>query len=351
MLLIDGSRGEGGGQILRTALALSLVTGTAFRIEKIRAGRPKPGLLRQHLTAVQAAAAVGDALVDRAEPGSRELVFRPRAARPGAYRFAVGTAGSAGLVLQTVLPPLLTAPGPSSLTLEGGTHNPWAPPFDFLARAFLPLLARMGASVRAEIQRYGFYPAGGGRFTVEVTPCRRLDPLTVLERGETKGRRVRAIVANLPPSIGHREVDVAVRKMGWSREEAEVLALRGERGEAPGACAAPGPGNVIVIEIESEHVAEVFTGFGEVGVRAEVVAERAVRQARDYLAARVPVGPYLADQLLLPLALAGDGAFRTMPLSGHSTTNIAVIREFLDVGVAVTPESEAQVLVTVGGAR
>ena len=166
MLLIDGSQGEGGGQILRTALGLSLVTGTAFRIEKIRAGRAKPGLLRQHLTAVNAATVIGDALVDGAELGSPALVFRPRSVRPGAYRFAVGTAGSASLVLQTVLPPLLTAGASSILTLEGGTHNPWAPPFDFLARAFLPLLERMGAPVRAAIQRYGFYPAGGGQFTV-----------------------------------------------------------------------------------------------------------------------------------------------------------------------------------------
>ena len=352
MLLIDGSQGEGGGQILRTALGLSLVTGTAFRIEKIRAGRAKPGLLRQHLTAVNAATVIGDALVDGAELGSPALVFRPRSVRPGAYRFAVGTAGSASLVLQTVLPPLLTAGASSNLTLEGGTHNPWAPPFDFLARAFLPLLARMGAPVRAAIQRYGFYPAGGGQFTVTITPCRRLEPLTLLDRGETKCRHVQAVVANLPASIGHREIHVAVRKMGWSHEEAEVLVLtRDGREEADPPRGAPGPGNVVIIEIESEHVTELFTGFGEVAVRAEAVAERAVKEARGYLAAQVPVGPYLADQLLVPLALAGGGAFRTMPLSPHCTTNIAVIREFLGVTVAVAPESPAQCLVEVTGTR
>lgn len=346
MLLIDGSQGEGGGQILRTALGLSLVTGTAFRIEKIRAGRGKPGLLRQHLTAVNAAAVIGDALVDGAELGSQELVFRPRSVRPGALRFAVGTAGSASLVLQTVLPPLLTAGASSSLTVEGGTHNPGAPPFDFLARAFLPLLARMGTPVHATIQRYGFYPAGGGQLTVTITPCRRLEPLTLLDRGETRRRHIQAVVANLPASIGHREIHVAVRKMGWSHDEAEVLVLTG-RQEARPLSAAPGPGNVVIIEIESEHVTEIFTGFGEVGVRAEAVAERAVRDARAYLAAQVPVGPYLADQLLIPLALAGGGAFRTMPLSRHSATNIAVIRQFLGVTVTVTPESPVQHLVEV----
>jgi len=349
VLVIDGSQGEGGGQILRTVLGLSLVTGTAFRIEKVRAGRPKPGLLRQHLTAVQAAAAIGDASVDGAELGSLELVFRPRSVRPGSHRFAVGSAGSAGLVFQTVLPALLTADAPSTVTVEGGTHNPWAPPFDFLARAFLPLISRMGASAQAMIERYGFYPAGGGRFTVDITPCRRLDPLTLMDRGETKRRHVQAVVANLPASIGHREIHLAVRKMGWSTEEADVLALTARRGD-DSSRGAPGPGNVVMIEIESEHVVEVFTAFGEVALRAEAVAERAVRDARSYLAAQVPVGPYLADQLLIPLALAGGGAFRTMPLSRHSTTNIEVIRQFLGVAATATAESAARYVVEIAAA-
>src|SRR5262245_8861795 len=165
MLIIDGSFGEGGGQILRTALGLSLVTGVPFRIEKIRAGRQKPGLMRQHLTAVNAAAQVGQAEVIGASVGSQELTFTPGKISPGDYTFAVGTAGSATLVLQTVLPALLTAAQPSFLTLEGGTHNPHAPPFDFLARAFLPLIGRMGPSVTATLIRPGFYPAGGGQFT------------------------------------------------------------------------------------------------------------------------------------------------------------------------------------------
>jgi len=350
MLLIDGSLGEGGGQILRSALALSLVTGAPFRMEKVRAGRAKPGLLRQHLTAVNAATEVGNALVDGAELGSQEVVFRPRSVRPGAYRFAVGTAGSASLVLQTILPPLLTASAPSTLVLEGGTHNPWAPPFDFLARAFLPLLARMGAPIRAELERYGFYPAGGGKFRVETTPCRRLDALSLLDRGETKRRRAQAVVANLPANIGHREIKVVLRRMGWTPEEVEVLVLKTEeREESDPPLAAPGPGN-IVIEIESEHVTELFTGFGEVGVRAEAVAERAVKEAREYTAAQVPVGSFLADQLLVPLSLAGGGSFRTLPLSGHSTTNIEVIRQFLGVTVKVAQESPARVLVEVTAA-
>lgn len=332
MLTIDGSQGEGGGQILRTALALALVTGTTFRMEKIRAGRPKPGLLRQHLTAVNAAAAVGSAEVEGAALGSEVIAFRPGPIKTGAYRFAVGTAGSTGLVLQTVLPPLLTADGPSTLTLQGGTHNPFAPPFDFLARAFLPLVARMGPQVQATLDRPGFYPAGGGQITVRIRPVPKLAALTLLQRGETTRRHARAVVANLSERIAHRELRIVKEKLGWQADELEALALDAATG-------ARGPGNALVLEIESQHVTEVFTGFGQVGVRAEAVAEQAIHDARGYLAAQVPVGEYLADQLLIPLALAGGGAFRTVPLSRHSTTNADVIGRFLGIEVSVSPES------------
>lgn len=174
MIIIDGSIGEGGGQILRTALALSMVTGQPFRIENIRAGREKPGLLRQHLTAVNAAATICTATVDGAAIGSRELTFTPEKAKPGEYTFSIGSAGSTTLVLQTVLPALLTADGPSSLTLEGGTHNPHAPPIDFLERTFLPLINRMGPTVTVTLERAGFYPAGGGRVVVKIQPAAKL---------------------------------------------------------------------------------------------------------------------------------------------------------------------------------
>src|SRR6476620_518674 len=167
VITIDGSVGEGGGQIIRNSLALSLVTGQPFRIVNIRAGRKKPGLLRQHLTAVQAANQIGDAAVDGAEMGSGEVVFRPEGIRAGDYRFAIGTAGSTTLVLQTILPALILAGAPSHLTLEGGTHNPLAPPFDFLAQTFLPHLARFGPTVTATLARPGFFPAGGGRLEIE----------------------------------------------------------------------------------------------------------------------------------------------------------------------------------------
>ena len=337
MLTIDGSTGEGGGQIFRTSLALSLITGTSFRIHHIRQARAQPGLRPQHLAALQAAAAVGEADVDGAAVGAREIVFRPRRVRAGPYHFDVGTAGSTGLVLQTVLLPLVMTRAPSSLTLGGGTHNTHAPPFDFLAEAFLPLIQRMGASVQAELERAGFYPAGGGRVHVEIGEARELSPLSLLERGATRRRRARAMVSRLSRQIAERELAVIRSQLGWQADELETVVVSD----------AAGPGNILLLSIESEHVTEVFTGFGELGVRAETVAERAVDDARRYESARVPIGPYLADQLLLPLALAGGGAFRTMPLSLHATTNFEVIRRFLDVSIDVAHVSDTVVDVTV----
>jgi len=325
MIIIDGSQGEGGGQILRSALALSLVTGRPFRIEMIRAGRRKPGLMRQHLTAVEAASAVGRAETEGARIGSQELVFTPKTIRAGNYHFAVGTAGSCTLVLQTVLPALLTADAGSHIVLEGGTHNPYAPPFDFLDRAFLPLIGRMGPKVSAVLQRPGFYPAGGGKFTVTVEPAAQLGRIDIPERGAVLKRSARAIVARLPRSIGERELKVVRDRLGWDEERCRV-----EEADS-----SPGPGNILCVEIGSEHCAELFTGFGELGVSAEKVAKDTVRQVEDYLAANVPVGPFLADQLLLPMALAGGGSFRTMAPTRHMTTNAEVVRLFLPVRVDI----------------
>jgi RNA 3'-terminal phosphate cyclase (ATP) len=318
-ILIDGSLGEGGGQILRSSLALSIITGQSFRIDKIRAGREKPGLLRQHLTAVNAAAQICDAVVDGALLGSMALTFTPGKIKPGEYSFSIGSAGSTMLVLQTVLPALLQADGPSTLVLEGGTHNTHAPPFDFIDRAFLPLLSRMGATVRAKLERAGFYPAGGGRVIVQIEPAKQWKPLHLLDRGEVKRKHAVAMVAALPGAIAKRELEKVAQRLTWSPEQLEIRQLPESWG----------PGNVLTIEIESEHVTEVFTGFGSKGITAEAVAEDVARQARRYLADNVPVGQYLADQLLLPLALAGGGAFRTQNPSQHTTTNIDVIRQFL----------------------
>lgn len=328
MIRIDGSNGEGGGQVLRTSLALSLVTGTPFQMVNVRAKRAKPGLLRQHLTAVKAAAEVGAAEVVGAELGSLELTFKPRALTPGNYFFAVGTAGSATLVLQTVLPALMLASGPSTLMLEGGTHNPAAPPFDFLEKAYLPLVRRMGPRVEAVLERHGFFPAGGGKFRVNVHPA-PLQPLTLLERGGVRRRQATALFAQLPFNVAQRELATVEQVLGWRPDQLRVEELKRSHG----------PGNALMLEVESEHVTEVFSGFAERGVRAETVAGKAAEAAKRYLEAEVPVGEHLCDQLLLLLALARGGAFRTLPLDGHSQTQLETFAHFLDVKVKVSEVS------------
>ncbi|MCP4656436.1 MAG: RNA 3'-terminal phosphate cyclase [bacterium] len=338
MLEIDGSRGEGGGQILRSSLGLSMVTGTPFRIVEIRARRQRPGLRRQHLTAVRAAAQVSGARIDGAALGSTELSFSPQTVVPGSYHFDVGTAGSATLVLQTVLPALLDAPGRFELTLEGGTHNPHAPPFEFLAGTFLPIVERMGPTVVPRLERPGFYPAGGGRLTVTVEPSARLEGVELHERGKILRRRATAIVANLPRHIAEREVRQIGRRAGWDASELRVEVASNARG----------PGNVVIAELECEQLTEVFTGFGRRGVKAEVVADRVVEAMERYLEAAVPVGEYLADQLLLPLAIAGSGSYTTLPLSQHATSQIDLIRRFLELPITVEPVSEKRCVVRVG---
>jgi RNA 3'-terminal phosphate cyclase (ATP) len=323
MITIDGSFGEGGGQIIRTSCALSLITGKAFRVYNVRARRERPGLQRQHLTAVNAAAKIGQAKVDGAAVGSSEFTFVPGKVTPGEYAFDIGTAGSTTLVLQTLLPPLMIASGPSRLTLDGGTHNVHAPPFEFLQKTFLPLVNRAGAHVSIELERYGFYPRGGGRIHLLIEPDTERRRLDLLERMRLRGQRARALVVNLPQNIAERELSVIKEMMGWNDEQLQVEISTN----------AYSPGNVLTLEIESEGVTEIITGFGERGVRAETVAERAIREAERYLALGAPVGEHLADQLLIPLVLAGGGSYLTGPLSLHTTTNIEIIKKFLDVDI------------------
>ncbi len=323
MIVIDGSYGEGGGQILRTSLALSLVTGKPFRIENIRSGRKKPGLMRQHLTALNAAAEIGNATVSGSRTGSTRFTFEPESIRAGNYRFAVGTAGSCTLVLQTILPALLAAGGPSEVVLEGGTHNPFAPPYDFLEKAFLPVLSKMGAEISPRLSGYGFYPAGGGRFSVSICPPEKLKPIELMQRGALLNIRATALVANVPEHVAQRELHMVENKLGWP---ADCLTARVVKNS-------PGPGNILSLAVQSEAVTEIFTGFGEKGVSAERVAKKAIRLAKEYLASDAPVGRYLADQLLVPMSLAGGGRYRTLPLTRHTTTNIDIIKKFIDIDI------------------
>jgi RNA 3'-terminal phosphate cyclase (ATP) len=342
-LRIDGSLGEGGGQILRSSLALSLVTGKPFVIENIRANRKKPGLMRQHLSAVMAAAEISQAGVEGAKIGSVRLRFGPGAIRAGDYTFDVGSAGSATLVLQTVLPALLVAESESNLMLRGGTHNPLAPPFDFLSKSYLPLVNRLGPTVEARLVRPGFYPVGRGEFWVHIRPARQLGRLELTERGEIRAHRVRVLLADLPRHIAERECRTIAEHTGWS---ADCFAIE----EPP---KARGPGNVVMIELEAENVTEICTSCGRMGVKAEAVALEALREAEEFLASGVAVGRHLADQIMLPLGIgayfgSGGGRFRTLPLSAHATTHLEILRHFLGLDAKAEHDSRGNCLVQIG---
>jgi RNA 3'-terminal phosphate cyclase (ATP) len=325
MIEIDGSTGEGGGQILRTSLALAMCTGQGIRLERIRAKRSKPGLMRQHLTCVQAAAAVCNARVDGAELGSQTLVFEPGEVRAGDYSFNVGTAGSCTLVLQTVLPALMLASQPSRIELTGGTHNPMAPPFHFLSRSFAPLLRRLGAGLDLTLRRHGFYPAGGGEMTAEIHPvAAALMPFDLMERGVPRAAFAECLAPGLPRAVAQRELEALGQQLGWGADQLHTPSVRQNEG----------PGNALMATLEFEHACEVLTVFGERGVSAEKVAHQLAGLVRGHESAHGALGEHLADQWMLPLALAvrqsGVGArFTCTELTPHAVTNMQVIEAFL----------------------
>jgi RNA 3'-terminal phosphate cyclase (ATP) len=328
MLELDGSAGEGGGQILRSALALSLVTRTPFRIHSIRAKRANPGLQRQHLTCVLAAQALSSARVAGAALGSRELGFEPGDVHAGEFRFDVESAGSTTLVAQTLLPALWRANAPSRLELAGGTHNPAAPSFEFLTRVFFPALARFGVRARARLLRHGFYPKGGGRIVVEIEPASALVAHDWLEAGAVQRLDAHVLTAGLEHAIAERERHMLANHRRFQRATISIDEVDSD-----------GPGNAVWIAIEREHASELCASIGARGVRAEIVARHALQAAERWLAADVPVGEHLADQLLLPLALAGAGSFRTSAPSEHTRTNAEVIARFLAVRFAFEPDA------------
>jgi RNA 3'-terminal phosphate cyclase (ATP) len=321
MIELDGAQGEGGGQILRTALTLSMITGQPFRMTNIRANRPKPGLMRQHLAAVQASGRICGADTSQAQAGAQTLTFIPGVIRGGDYAFAIGTAGSCTLVLQTLLPALLFADAPSTVSITGGTHNSMAPPVHFLQRAYGRVLQQMGAEIDITLKRFGFYPAGGGEVVAAVSPCAQLRRIDLMARGERRDGYAESFIAGVPASVAERELAVIGNGMGWQEPQLRHRGLPGEQG----------PGNALLVTLEHEHVTEVFVGFGEKAVRAETVAKHVLDDVREYLISGAAVGEHLADQLMLPMALAGGGGFTTTRLSQHSVTNASVIGRFLPI--------------------
>lgn len=318
MIEIDGSEGEGGGQVVRNACALSLVTGQPFRIFNVRGNRAKPGLMRQHVTAIEAALAIGGAYAEGIAVGSSEIAFTPGRVTPGEYRFAVGTAGSTGLVFQTLLMPLLLADAPSRLVLDGGTHNMMAPPFDFIARVFVPVVRRMGAQIEMRLTRHGFYPRGGGRIEVDITPG-KLTPIDCVDRGALQSVSATALFAALSFDIADRMLKATRKHLpDWADDAFAARELPADQG----------PGIALLLEAAFEHGGEIVTGFGKLGVSAESLAKTAAHRMAGFLATDAFAGPYLADQLLLPFALAGGGSFTTVKLSQHCLTAADIIERF-----------------------
>jgi RNA 3'-terminal phosphate cyclase (ATP) len=339
---IDGSSGEGGGQILRTSLALAMITGRPLRLRRIRAGRPRPGLRRQHLACVEAAARLCHGKVEGAALGSQDLELDPGPITGGVLELDIGTAGSTTLVVQTILVPALAAGVELRAVFRGGTHNPLAPPFEFLDRVYLPHLRAMGADVTLVLDRHGFASGGGprdgahGQLTVTVGARGALRPIDVIAAGPITARHATAILARLPTHVADREHAAVQQRLGFRAIECEVREVRDG-----------GPANVLLLEVERAEGRELVSGFGEKGLRAELVAQRACDELAAFLEAGVPVGEHLADQLVLPLAVAGGGRFRTLPLSRHATTNIDTVRRFLDTAIRVERDGESAI-VTVG---
>jgi RNA 3'-terminal phosphate cyclase (ATP) len=336
-ITLDGSQGEGGGQILRTALALSVVTGRPFRIHHIRSGRPKPGLMRQHLACVEAAARIGTATVEGAALGSQELTFNPGTLVPGHYTFRIASAGSTMLLLQTVLPPLLLADTPSELVLEGGTHNPFAPPFPFIQRAFLPLVRRIGFDVEAELELPGFHPNGGGRSRVTIRPALEPSALNLDTPSRDAALSAVACLVGLPGSIADRELAVVRQRLSIPADRCTAEAI-------PGAI---GPGNSLHVIADSAGCTNVFTGFGAPRIRSEQVAVTVIAETEHFLSSGACVEEHLADQLLLPLVLGRGGRFITTEPSNHTRTNIEVIHQFLPHRIQIKAVGPALWCITV----
>jgi RNA 3'-terminal phosphate cyclase (ATP) len=340
MIEIDGSFGEGGGQILRSSLALSLLTGKPFHLRKVRANRkPKPGLRPQHLASVRAAARIGNAKVTGDSVGSSDLTFRPGPVVAGKYHFPIGTAGATALVLHTVYLPLALAGGPSEVVLEGGTHNEKAPCFHFLQTTWRAYMARLGMTVSLEMKRPGFYPRGGGLITAHIKPWTTRKPLTLIAGATHDQARVMSATAGLPDHVNNRQARRATVRLRDAGIEPEVVSEHWDGG----------PGSVLAITLGSP-VPTLFFGLGARGKPAEAVADEAADEALAYHASGRPVDPHSGDQLLLPLSVAdGESEYHVSAVTRHLTTNAAVIQLFLDRNITIEGEEGVTGVVRVSG--
>jgi RNA 3'-terminal phosphate cyclase (ATP) len=339
-LIIDGSYGEGGGQILRSTLALSIITGKSVQIVQIRVGRKKPGLQPQHLTSVKSATAISSARVKGAEVNSINLEFTPHLVQAGNFNFDVGTAGAVMLVLQTLLPPLCWASGKSRLFLRGGTHVPWSPPFHYVKEVFLPMVARMGVQAEVDLLKAGWYPKGGGEVTATISPVVRLQPLNLTHRGALRRITVHGLTSNLPEHIAQRACKQAASLLGdlGVKPKLEIRTLP-----------SIGQGIMILLVAEFEHCVVGFDAMGQIGKRAEQVAEEAVQRFLDFYISDATVDAHLADQLLLYMALAkGNSSMVTNHLTEHTRTNLWLIEKFLPITFDIAGELGKRAIIAIG---
>ena len=329
MIEIDGSFGEGGGQIVRTAVALSAVTGKSVRIKKIRQGRPKPGLAAQHAKAIMALAGICNARTSGATPGSSEIVFSPGEIRSGRHRVEIGTAGSVTLLMQCLLPALLRADGPSSLAVQGGTDVNWAPTVDYFKSVFLPALSSFGAKVSLEVLQRGYYPRGQGEVLLVVEPAKlKASQLTgvATETGQSAQITVQGVshCSNLPEHVAARQADSAAQALEQAGYAAKISseALR-----------LPSMGSGITIWSGCKGA----SCQGERGLPAEKVGRRAAEDLILELKCQAAVDVHLADQLIPYLALAG-GSYTVREVSLHARTNIWTAGHFLDADIETVEE-------------
>lgn len=341
MIEIDGSHGEGGGQVLRSTLALSVMTGKPVQITNIRAGRPKPGLMPQHLKAVEAAGAISRARMAGAALGSQSLVFEPRTLVPGDYRFDIGTAGATALVLQTLAVPLSLARSVSRVTVTGGTHVPWSPSFPYLERHWRHYLGLAGYHIELSLQKAGFYPPGGGQISAVIHSAVSLKPLSFLERGPLLRIEGVSAVANLDASIARRQKDRAESRLRRHGVTVDIAIHRE---------AAPSPGTYLLLLAEFRQSRWCYCALGARGKRAEKVADEAVDAFERFVAGRAPIDRYLADQLVLPLAvIPGTSSLAIEAVSLHLLTNVEVTRKFLPVDIDISGEIGAPGKIVIKG--
>jgi RNA 3'-terminal phosphate cyclase (ATP) len=338
MIEIDGAHGEGGGQVLRTSLALSLITGKRFHLRNVRARRSKPGLQAQHLMCVEAAAKIGHAKLRGASLQSTDLTFEPGAVKSGDYHFKIGTAGATSLVLHTIYLPLALA-GASTVMIDGGTHNKAAPSFDFLKRTWAPYMASLRIGVELSLARSGFYPRGGGSIHARIAPCEHVAPFRGMTTEKLASARIVAGIAGLPQHIAERMIE----QVGY-RLEKQFLEFESVIEHWQG-----GPGCMIGIELPTTPAPTFFFALGERGKPAEMVAHEAADEVDEFLKHPPAVDEHSADQLLLPLGLAeGESAFRVAKISSHLLTNASVVRQFVDREIVIEGTLEAAGLVRVG---